>query len=438
MRRIIVLSAAVIALGVTGSASAATTVVSPASLAPWQTYLNDAAGNPLSPGDGGVTFTQGPAAPPAGIGSARLATPSNAGDGSAQLRTTGYDGTPLSAFRALYYATFATASNGSQVPYLRLTLDLDGNGSADDAIVFEPVYQHGQTFAVPDQPAIQLGAWQLWDARRGGWWSQAGLAGATPGPGVKTLDQIIAAAPGARVIRELSGRGGLSLASGVAVAPARFDAAVDALTVDTGSGPTTFDFEPAPPPPVQGESVVLNEVSGDVRVRAPGGGAHRILRAGENLPVGTIVDARRGRAKLAVAVDRRGSTQGSDFFDGIFQVRQQRGSAPLTTLTVRTPGFARLCGVRAGGAQGSRAGAAQKRGRRSKKVAGRLWGDGRGRFRTKGRNSAATVRGTRWLTEERCDGTLTRVRRGVVDVRDERTGKTVRLRAGDSYLARRP
>ena len=48
----------------------------------------------------------------------------------------------------------------------------------------------------------------------------------------------------------------------------------------------------------------------------------------------------------------------------------------------------------------------------------RLWGDGRGRFRTRGRYGAATVRGTKWLTLDRCDGTKVRVVRGKVAVRD--------------------
>jgi hypothetical protein len=46
------------------------------------------------------------------------------------------------------------------------------------------------------------------------------------------------------------------------------------------------------------------------------------------------------------------------------------------------------------------------------------------------------VRGTIWLTKERCDGTLTQVTRGVVSVRDLTARKTVTVRAGRSYLAR--
>ena len=64
-------------------------------------------------------------------------------------------------------------------------------------------------------------------------------------------------------------------------------------------------------------------------------------------------------------------------------------------------------------------------------------GGGR-RFRTRGRHSAATVRGTFWETSDRCDGTLTRVRRGRVVVRDFRLRRNVLVRAGRSYLARAP
>ncbi len=69
-------------------------------------------------------------------------------------------------------------------------------------------------------------------------------------------------------------------------------------------------------------------------------------------------------------------------------------------------------------------------------VVRQLWGDGSGRFRTRGRYSAATVRGTRWLTADRCDGTQTRVTKGVVQVTDLPRNRQVTLRAGRSYLAR--
>jgi hypothetical protein len=61
--------------------------------------------------------------------------------------------------------------------------------------------------------------------------------------------------------------------------------------------------------------------------------------------------------------------------------------------------------------------------------------DNKGKFRTKGRYSAATERGTFWETEDRCDGTLTIVKRGTVNVQDFRTRKTIIVRAGHRFLA---
>jgi hypothetical protein len=66
----------------------------------------------------------------------------------------------------------------------------------------------------------------------------------------------------------------------------------------------------------------------------------------------------------------------------------------------------------------------------------RLWSKGKGSFRTQARFSSASVQGTFWLTDDRCDGTWTSVKQGVVTVRDLVKKKTVRLRAGQGYLAK--
>jgi ferric-dicitrate binding protein FerR (iron transport regulator) len=47
----------------------------------------------------------------------------------------------------------------------------------------------------------------------------------------------------------------------------------------------------------------------------------------------------------------------------------------------------------------------------------------------------ATVRGTVWDVIDRCDGTLTKVTKGVVSVRDLTRKKTVMVKAGHQYLA---
>jgi ferric-dicitrate binding protein FerR (iron transport regulator) len=66
----------------------------------------------------------------------------------------------------------------------------------------------------------------------------------------------------------------------------------------------------------------------------------------------------------------------------------------------------------------------------------KLWGDGKGKFRTKGSYSAATVRGTKWLVTDTCTSTITKVTQGVVSVRDEVKKKTIALRKGKTYTAR--
>jgi hypothetical protein len=65
----------------------------------------------------------------------------------------------------------------------------------------------------------------------------------------------------------------------------------------------------------------------------------------------------------------------------------------------------------------------------------RLWGKGKGSYRTKGRYSSGTVRGTWWLTVDRCDGTRTLVRDGVVRVYDFVLKKYVKVQACQSYVA---
>ena len=68
----------------------------------------------------------------------------------------------------------------------------------------------------------------------------------------------------------------------------------------------------------------------------------------------------------------------------------------------------------------------------------RLWGKGQGKFLTKGRFASATIRGTWWLIEDYKNGTLVRVKRGIVAVRDYAGKKTKLVKAGQSYFVPKP
>ena len=66
-----------------------------------------------------------------------------------------------------------------------------------------------------------------------------------------------------------------------------------------------------------------------------------------------------------------------------------------------------------------------------------LKGKAKGRYRTRGRHSAATVRGTNWTITDRCDGTLTKVKRGKVAVRDFRLQEDDRRRSAGRATSRK-
>jgi hypothetical protein len=188
---------------------------------------------------------------------------------------------------------------------------------------------------------------------------------------------------------------------------------------DDGSAPVL-----APPaPPELGQSVGVQAQAGSVFVRLPGATRAVALIDAASVPVGSILDARRGTVTLSSAVPGQGSQTGT-FHGGLFEVRQPAGAHGMTELVLRGP----LPTCAAGGARA--AGATKKAPPRV------LWGrDDHGRFRTRGSNSVATVRGTEWYTADRCDGTLTRVKSGSVSVRDLRRHRTVVVAAGKSYLA---
>jgi hypothetical protein len=183
-------------------------------------------------------------------------------------------------------------------------------------------------------------------------------------------------------------------------------------------------------PPVIGKTMNVAPVAGTVTVKAPGQSAFTPLAANGSVPVGAVVDTRAGTVQVTSALPA-GGTQAGTFHGAVFQVRQAATGSGMTDLVLRGGDFA-ACPKRGSRASG-RAAAATKR----KPPVRKLWGqDKGGRFRTHGRNSVATVRGTRWVTTDTCAGTRTTVTEGAVAVRDLRRKKTVVVRAGRSYLAR--
>jgi hypothetical protein len=166
------------------------------------------------------------------------------------------------------------------------------------------------------------------------------------------------------------------------------------------------------------KTVVVRVVSGKVRIRRPGSKQEVDLQGTDDIPLGSTVDTSQGVVALTSVPKSGGKSQTANFYEGVFKVTQ---SGSITQLELNQP-LASCSSARAAA--------------KSKPKKRHLWGDGKGSFRTKGKYSSATVRGTKWLVQDSCAGTLTRVARGVVTVSDRVRHKTIRVTAGHSYLAR--
>lgn len=195
---------------------------------------------------------------------------------------------------------------------------------------------------------------------------------------------------------------------------------------------------PSPIPPVTSRSFTAAPRRGRVQYRGvgtTGRAKFQPLTHDASLPLGTAIDASHGTVALTVARDAAGRPQVLVLAGGRFVVGQH-GSDPITDIVLMGGDFA---GCPSRGRSRAAAAAIVRHRRRSRHaVVRQLWArDNHGRFMSYGLTSVATVRGTVWLTQDRCDGTLTRVVRGRVAVRDAVHQRTVVVTAGHAYLAGR-
>ncbi|HYP53725.1 MAG TPA: hypothetical protein VEQ42_09310 [Pyrinomonadaceae bacterium] len=180
-------------------------------------------------GDGDVRT--GPAAPPAGIGSYELVTPTGAD--KATLFNFEHVGTPLADVDTIGYSTYRSAGSAQQVAALNLQVDVNGDAPGGfTTLVFEPVYNTGQG-------AVQDNVWQTWDAYSGGnaiWWSSNPIPGAPNRDTFVTWNTIVAANPDAVIV----GGVGINQGSG----NPGLITAVDKFQFGYGDDCFTYDFEP--------------------------------------------------------------------------------------------------------------------------------------------------------------------------------------------------
>jgi hypothetical protein len=173
--------------------------------------------------------------------------------------------------------------------------------------------------------------------------------------------------------------------------------------------------------PTFGQTMNTGLRSGDVFIRPRGEDDFHRLTGIETIPLGSSIDSTDGRMWLQTQLED-GTYESIDYYDGRFNADQDQTGL----ITVE------LEGAKFGSCENR-----STRGKASKKLT-RLWGNGKGKSRTKGRGGSGTVRGTIWLTEERCNGTFFKVTEGTIKVRDFGRDKSVVLDAGEKYLAEAP
>jgi hypothetical protein len=217
---------------------------------------------------------------------------------------------------------------------------------------------------------------------------------------------------------------------GLAIGKVDSDVRPDVVTASNDHVGVFVNVSSAPPPPgpppllppVVGKTANVTPVKGTILVKQPGKRKFIRLEAAAHIRVDSELDATKGTVRLTSAAGG-GKTQSGLFNGGRFKIGQKKGKRPFTDLTLT----AQLRCVN--GHKSAHVSAKRRRSRR-------LFGNAHGRFRTRGRHSVATIRGTKWLVKDTCSSTLTRSIQGTVVVQDLVKHRTVKVKSGRSYVAR--
>lgn len=344
--------------------------------------------------------------------------------GAVDVRTQSGGGTGWGASTRL-----ASAGSGAQRPVL--AFDTVGNGAAvwnDGAQFHTRIYDGAAPVVAVTSASAQATAGAPVDLSASGSdpWSPVTISwdfgdGAT-GTGASVSHTYAASGTYSARATATDGAGNNSPSQVVTVTVAPTPAA--AVPAAPPPPPTTL------PPPVLGESINVFVLKDPVSIKRPGERRFRRLIKEAHLPNGTVIDTRKGRV-LVVIADGKGGTDAAEFYAGVFEVNQPKRLKGLANIFLDGGGF-RGCPK---APKNPHAQVAAGRKQSKHRSVRRLWGKGSGKFRTVGRFGSASVRGTWWLTDDRCDGTLFKVRQGKVAVRDFVKKITKIVTKGRRYFA---
>ena len=174
----------------------------------------------------------------------------------------------------------------------------------------------------------------------------------------------------------------------------------------------------------------LAPVSGLVLVKLPGSSAYVPLNGIRQVPFGTLVDATKGTVTVTT-IAAGGKAQKIDFFGGAFKLLQRRNGQVVAVLA---GGNFSVCPTARERAHRALARTATSR----RHVVRKLWASGHGKYSTRGNYATGAVLGTRWLTVDRCNGTLIYVATDRVAVTNLVNHRHRKVRAHHSYFAAAP
>jgi sugar lactone lactonase YvrE len=180
------------------------------------------------------------------------------------------------------------------------------------------------------------------------------------------------------------------------------------------------------PDPELVRSIGVTPVGGRVTVKPRTRSAFIPLRERDLTPNISDIDAIGGELDVTVR-NRSGALRTVNASRGSFRITQPTSGPIIGDLKLNE----KLDGCRGAKTISTHAATPKKKVRRLRVRV-------KGRFRTTGRYASAIARGTAWTITDRCDRTLIRVTEGTVIVRILRTGRSIKVRAGQrrTILAR--
>lgn len=185
-----------------------------------------------------LTFKNSPPVPLLGKGSLEFVSLNTNG---VRIRCTSYHNTLLSSLTELSYSTYIHhREDRYNAIKVQLLIDRNGNGTADDRLVFDPF---DQTLVYPFGQVVEIGAWQTWEMLNGIWVLSSNQK-LSADPYIFGLASYLRHYPNARIVNDKKfGEGGISLFAGHPIFVPNIQANADNFSIGISGVTTVYDFE---------------------------------------------------------------------------------------------------------------------------------------------------------------------------------------------------